>query len=163
MSAVVCSLEMWYKTYMKVILLKDVRRIGSAHEIKDVSEGYAYNYLLPQKLAEIATPEKIAAQEALKAEHDAKIKEEETQLDTKIDSLRGKEIRIQAKATEKGGLFKSIAQKDIARAIREQHSLEIPESAIDAADHFKTTGAHTVQLQSKNKTSDMTLQIEPSL
>jgi large subunit ribosomal protein L9 len=134
---------------MKVILLKDVRGVGQRHEIKEVADGYAINALFPSKSAEPATAEKIKLLEAQKAAHQAELQKQEEQLIHKLQMLRGKTVALSARATEKGGLFKSIAQKDIAKAILSQHSLEIPESAIALPVAIKTTGSHNVKLVHK--------------
>ena len=99
---------------MKVILLKDVRGVGQHGDIKTVADGYATNMLFPQKLAEPATEEKMKRLEAQKQAREDAIKKEEEQLDNKLAQLRGKKVVLQSRATEKGGLFKTIAAKDIA-------------------------------------------------
>ncbi|MBX4192496.1 50S ribosomal protein L9 [Candidatus Parcubacteria bacterium] len=139
---------------MRVILLKDVRGVGSIRDIKDVAEGYASNFLFPRKLAEPATEEKIKSLEAAKETHTAQLKLEEEQLIKKIESLNSKSIKLQSRATEKGGLFKSISAGDIAKAIREQHSLEIPESVVSFSTPIKTVGEHVVKLHSKSTKVD---------
>ena len=130
---------------MKVILLKDVRRVGQNGEIKNVADGYATNFLFPNKLAEPATEEKIKQVEAGKAAREAEVNKEREQLDNKIAQLRGKKVVLQARATEKGGLFKAIGPKEIAKAILAEHSLEIPEDQI-VTESIKTVGEHVVQL-----------------
>jgi large subunit ribosomal protein L9 len=148
---------------MKVVFLKDVARVGQRHEIKNVADGYAINYLFKNKLAEPATEEKIKNIEAQKeAAAEAQRKEDEV-LDKKILSLKGKTITLSVKATEKGGLFKSITVKDIAKAILGEHSLQIPEDSILLANPLKTTGEHKIALQSKNQKSDITLVISPGI
>jgi large subunit ribosomal protein L9 len=132
---------------MKVILLKDVRGCGRAHEIKDVADGYALNFLLPRKAAEIATDEKIKEIEGQAQARTAAKQKEEEQLDAKIASLNGKTIKVEARATEKGGLFKSITETEIAKAIRAEHSLEIPEAAIELAQPIKSVGEYELTLQ----------------
>src|SRR4051812_34032263 len=101
---------------MKVILLKDVRGVGQHGEIKNVADGYAINKLFPTKLAEPATDEKIKQIEAQKVQADAARAKEEAELDTKVQALRGKKVTLAARATEKGGLFKNVHEKDIAKA-----------------------------------------------
>jgi large subunit ribosomal protein L9 len=129
---------------MKVILLKDVRGVGQHGEVKEVADGYAFNFLFRQKLAEPATEEKIKQLAARRAEHEAELHKEEENLSKKILSLRGKKIVIADRATEKGGLFKAITAHDIARAVRAEYSLEIPEAAIHLPEHMKTIGEHTI-------------------
>lgn len=142
---------------MKVIFLKDVRGVGRHHEIKNVADGYAVNFLFPNKLAEPATEDKVRQMEAQIQAHAEAVRKEEAVLDNKVTALKGKSVSVSARATEKGGLFKSIGPKDIARAIREQHSLEIPEDAIHSADHIKTVGEHHVVVSSKNAKVELAL------
>ncbi len=144
---------------MKVILLKDVRGVGVRNEIKEVADGYAINALFPSRAAESATPEKIKQIEAQKATYQAELQKQEEQLVHKLQMLRGKTVSLTAKATEKGGLFKAIVAKDIAKAILGQHSLQVPETAIVVSEHIKTTGAHTVQLVHKDLTFPLVVEV----
>ncbi|MCX6820226.1 MAG: 50S ribosomal protein L9 [Candidatus Adlerbacteria bacterium] len=141
---------------MKVLFLKDVRGVGRAMEIKNVADGYAVNFLFPQKFAEPATEETVKRVESQKKAAEDAIKKEEDILDKKVLSLKGKKITITAKATEKGGLFKSIVTKDVAKAILGEHALQIPESSITLTP-TKTVGEHKIVLASKNQKVDMTL------
>ncbi len=144
---------------MKVIFLKDVRGVGRAHDIKNVADGYATNFLFRNKLAEPATEEKVAKLESEKAAHDAELEKAESELVQKINSLRGKTVTIKARATEKGGLFKSITGKDVVHAIVVEHKVAIPESVVEITEHIKTTGSHTVALRSKKGMSELTVAI----
>ena len=140
---------------MKVILLKDVRRVGQHGEVKSVSDGYANNFLFPNKLAEPATDEKIKQAEAGKAARDAELAKEREQQDNKVSQLRGKKVVIQSRATEKGGLFKTITSKEIVKAILAEHSLEIPEDQIVIGEPIKTVGDHVVSLQSPTQKAEL--------
>ena len=139
---------------MKVILLKDVRGVGQHGDVKNVADGYAHNFLLPQKLAEAATEEKIKNIEIQIKEREEEKKKEEEQLEAKISSLRGKVVTLQARATEKGGLFKTITAADITKAIRAEHSLEIPENALHISNPIKTLGEHVITLHGKSQKVD---------
>lgn len=146
---------------MKVILLKDVRGVGQHHEVKSVADGYAINFLFPKKLAEPATDEKVQSLEAQKKAHETEVEKQEEALAAKIVTLRGKRIALQAKATEKGGLFKTIAPKDIALAIAAEHGVEIGEAAVHFPEPIKTTGDHTVLLQSKTQKVELRASVVP--
>lgn len=144
---------------MKVILLKDVRRLGTHGEVKEVNEGFAANFLFPQKLAEPATEEKLKQAQARKQAQEEAVRKEEEALNNKLNMLRGKKVSLYARATEKGGLFKSIGPKDVAKAILAEHSLQIPEDAIEFPEPIKTTGEHAIQLSSKSTSSEMTVAV----
>jgi large subunit ribosomal protein L9 len=144
---------------MQVILLKDVRGVGHAHEVKNVADGYAVNFLFKQHFAEPATPEKMKALEAKAKAHEAEILKQEEELTKKVLSLKGKKIVIKARPTEKGGLFKQIAPKDIVKAIKDEHGVELPDSAFTFPEHIKTIGEHIVLAHSKNAKAEITLGI----
>ena len=148
---------------MKVILLKDVRGVGMHGEIKNVADGYAINGLLPKKLAEAATAEKIADVEAKRVAHEAEMQKEAEQLDNKVAALRGKTITISSRATEKGGLFKAVHEKDVAKAILGEHALAIPEDAITFPEPVKTVGEHVVLLKSKNQKAEFGVVVVPTV
>jgi len=148
---------------MKVILLKDVRGVGMHGEIKNVADGYAINGLFPKKLAEAATAEKIADVEAKRVAHEAEMQKEAEQLDNKVAALRGKTITISSRATEKGGLFKAVHEKDVAKAILGEHALAIPEDAISFPEPVKTVGEHVVLLKSKNQKAEFGVVVVPAV
>lgn len=139
---------------MKVILLKDIKGVGQRHEVKNVADGYAVNFLFPNKVAEPATDEKLKHFEAQREEHEAELKKVEEQTTRKLLMLHAKSVTIPAKATEKGGLFKGIIAKDIAKAILAQHSLEIAEAEIHISSPIKTVGKHPIQLVHKSTKAD---------
>ena len=136
---------------MRVILLKDVRRVGQHGEIKNVADGYATNFLFPQKLAEPATDEKINQIIAQKQAHDTEVVKHEEELSKKILSLRGKKIVFATRATEKGGLFKAVSAGEVARGIQAEHDVAIPEEIISFPEPVKTVGEHRVLLTSKTQ------------
>lgn len=144
---------------MKVILLKDVRAVGQHGEVKIVADGYALNYLFPHKLAEPATEDKIQKLAAQKAALEAQRAKDEEELAGRILALRGKRVAISARATEKGGLFKAVTAKDIVRAIKAEHELDIPEDAVRLPEHMKTVGEHQVPIESKKGKAELTVSI----
>ena len=145
---------------MKVILLTDVKKIGRRGEVKNVADGFATNMLFPKKLAEPATDAKLKAIEEEKVAKEATRLAGEAAFDRIVDSLRGARIEVQARATEKGGLFKAVGQKEISLAVRQQKSLEVPTIAIEV-EPLHTTGEHTVGLKSAHKKADITVVIKP--
>lgn len=147
---------------MKVILLTDVRGVGRKFDVKNVADGYAMNYLFPRKLAEGATDARLREIEAMRQKKEAEAAALEEALLHKIDSLRGAKIEIKAKATPKGGLFKAVDEEAIARAIREQKSLEIPEDVIQLSHPLKTIGEHMVKLVHKTKRAEIVIAIKAS-
>ena len=146
---------------MKVILLKDVKGVGRIHDVKDVADGYAINNLLPRKLVELATPEKIERWKATAAQHEQEIAAQEKTLAAHIKELNGARFDISARATEKGGLFKAIGAPEIIRAIKAEKKLDIPESAVKLEHPLKTTGEHSVEFRAHGATSTIIVAIAP--
>ena len=148
---------------MKVILLKDVRGVGQHGEVKNVADGYAINFLFPQKLAEPATEERVKQIETQKQAHEAELAKQEQELADKILQLRGKRVALSARATEKGGLFKAIAVKDVLAAIKAEHAISLPETAVHLPEHIKTVGDHAALLSSKNQKIELIVSIVPAV
>ncbi|HVV15438.1 MAG TPA: 50S ribosomal protein L9 [Candidatus Paceibacterota bacterium] len=144
---------------MKVILLKDVRGVGAHGDVKHVADGYALNFLFPHRMAEAATEDKIQKIAAQKAAHEAEAQKAEAELTDKIMGLRGKRVALSARATEKGGLFKALAAKDIARAIKAEHDIDIPEDSVYLPDPIKTVGEHQALLKSKTQKVELAVSV----
>lgn len=131
---------------MKVILLKDVGGVGRAGTVVEVADGYAMNFLIGRGFAEQATPKKLATHEKHAAEVSATKKAGEEKLAKAISSLEGARVEIKVRATEKGGLFKSIGTKEVVAALAEQKNVHIPEEAIHIEQPIKTVGEHSIHL-----------------
>lgn len=142
---------------MKVILLQDVSGVGQKGGVKDVSDGYALNFLFPKKLAEQATKEKFAAHEAARELEAKKRVHEMHELATTVQSLEGGRIEITARATEKGGLFKAIGAEDIARAVQSQKQKTVPLETIQLNKPLKEVGEHPVVIVSGNARAHVTI------
>ncbi len=110
---------------MEIILKQDVQNLGYADDLVKVKDGYARNYLIPNGMAEMATPAKkkmlaeTLKQRAFKAE---KIRKEAEFLAGKIEGL---EVTIATKASEKGTIFGSVNSIAVANALKEQHDIDI--------------------------------------
>src|SRR3989338_7023863 len=103
---------------MKVVLLKDVQGVGRKNEIKNVSDGYALNMLIPRKLAVMGTPAAIAHAERVKSEQDTERKIQEDLLFKNLSSMQGLNVEISGKANEQGHLFASIHADQIVAAVK---------------------------------------------
>lgn len=145
---------------MKVIMLKDVGGVGQRGTIIQVKDGYALNFLIPHGSAVQATPEKIAAHEA-KQKQDASLKEKQVEtLKIAVQSLEGARITVKARATEKGGLFKSLVVADIAKAILDQKNIHIPETVIVLEKPLKQIGEHMLKLRAGGAESTIVFEIQ---
>ena len=136
---------------MKLILLENIKKIGKKDEIKDVPDGYAQNFLIPKKLAILATPEKIK-----KLELNKKQVEDEKGMHlelsrSSLEKIDNTEISIVRKVNSSGSLFAQITAKDIQDEIKNTFKVFVPVKYIKLDEHIKHTGIHKIILGSKNK------------
>ncbi|MFC1622502.1 50S ribosomal protein L9, partial [Patescibacteria group bacterium] len=101
---------------MKVILLQNVKSLGKTGEIKNVADGYASNFLFPNKLAQPASQEKIQSIQNKKNKETKVHKQEEKELNKIINKISGQKITIQKQASDKGKLFAAISLDEILLA-----------------------------------------------
>ena len=145
---------------MKVIFLQDVSRVGRKYDIKEVNDGYAVNFLLPKKLAELATPKAIAELEKRKKNIEIEREVQESILLKNLEEIRGKTITIKGKANDKGHLFSAIHKKEIVEAMKEQHHAAIGEEFISLEKPIKEIGEHEIPISIKGKKSSFKLVVE---
>lgn len=132
---------------MKVILQQEVKKLGKKGDIIEVSEGYARNYLLPQKLAILATNNNI---NTVKLQKDAEARKQQRILDEAkllAAQLAKVEVTIPVKLGEGGKLFGSVTAKDIAEALLTAHRLEIDKRKIELKESIKTLGTYPVTIK----------------
>lgn len=129
---------------MKVIFLEDVKGKGKKGELKEVSDGYARNFLLPKKLAKEATTDNLNTfkmQEKAKAAQIAREKAEAQENAKKLESIV---VKIPAKAGANGKLFGAVTSKEISEALK-QLGMNIEKNKIVLAEPIKTYGAFDVK------------------
>jgi large subunit ribosomal protein L9 len=144
---------------MKVILIKDVKGMGRAHEEVTTSDGYALNYLIPKKFAISATP--IARQEA---ESRRKNVVNRSEIDSalllqNIASLADARITIKMKANEKGHLYDAVGEEDILKAAKEAH-IDLPMGVIRLEKPIKEVGTFDVPVSSGETFGKFSITIE---
>ena len=130
---------------MKVIFNVDVRGQGKNGEMKEVSDGYARNYLLPRKLATEATADNINALKLKEKARAAQMAKEKAQAEENARKLSGVQVIIRAKAGNGGKLFGAVTSQEISKALKEQFDIDIEKNKIVQADPIKTFGAFTVK------------------
>ena len=136
---------------MKVILLKDVKGTGKKGEMKEVSDGYARNFLLARKLAVVADNTAIKElQEKNKSQEIRAQKEYEAavELGKKMEELN---IAIYSKAGEGGRLFGSITSKDIAEQVKKQYNIEVDKRKITLDEPIRVLGSRFVEIKIHQK------------
>lgn len=130
---------------MKVIFSTDVKGQGKKGEMKEVSEGYGRNYLLPRKLAVEATADNLNAlrlKEKAKAAAIAAEKELALENAKKLDTVV---VKIAARAGSAGKLFGAITTKEISEALKEQHGIEIDKQKLVQPEPIKSYGSYDVK------------------
>ena len=130
---------------MKVIFNVDVRGQGKKGEMKEVSDGYARNYLLPRKLATEATADNINALKLKEKARAAQMAKEKAQAEENARKLSGVQVIIRAKAGNGGKLFGAVTSQEISKALKEQFDIDIEKNNIVQADPIKPFGAFTVK------------------
>lgn len=130
---------------MKVILQQDVRGQGKKGQLVDVSDGYARNFLLPKKLAVIATAENLNTmkqQEKARKAQQAAEKAEAEALAKKLESLT---VKVAAKAGEGGRLFGAVTAKEISECLAQQHGLNIAKAKLVLDEPIKACGGYKIK------------------
>ncbi|BCD60286.1 MULTISPECIES: 50S ribosomal protein L9 [unclassified Nitratiruptor] len=131
---------------MKVLLIKDVKNLGKAGEVKEVKDGYGKNFLIARGFAKLATPDVIEAwekEQAKKAQEEAAEIEKLKQLKEKIESTK---LIIKHKAGANGALFGAITNKEVAEELKKQ-GIEIDKKHIDIHPPIKQTGEYEVDVK----------------
>lgn len=131
---------------MKVLLCEDVNKLGWLGDIVEVTEGYARNYLLPQRLAKVATEVNIKSIAQEKAKRAEQRLQERRRLEKAAQAVNGAEAVVAAKANEQGILFGSISESMIAANLRAQ-SFEVADEIVKLPEHIKQLGTHEVTLR----------------
>ena len=145
---------------MKVIFLKDVQRVGKKYDIKEVNDGYALNFLFPNKLAEMATTKTMADLEKRQKEIIVEREIQEGLLIKNLEEIKGKTITMRGKANDKGSLFSSIHKKEIKEELEKEHKIEIGEEFIILEKPIKEVGEFEIPIEIKHKKSSFKLVVE---
>jgi large subunit ribosomal protein L9 len=132
---------------MEVILRQDIEKVGLRGEVVDVAPGFARNYLLPRKLAETATPAKVAELRKLedkRARHEAQSFEQAQEI---AQRLEADELRFDVQAGETGTLFGSVTATDIAERLWESKKLRIDRRKLELSESIKRIGRYQVPVE----------------
>ena len=130
---------------MKVIFHEDVKGQGKKGELKEVSDGYARNYLLPRKLASEATADNINALKLKEKAKAAQIAKEKAQAEENAKKLGGVQVIIKAKAGNAGKLFGAVTSQEISDALKAQFDIDIPKQKLVLDEPIKAFGSYQVK------------------
>ena len=132
---------------MQAILLQEVDGLGKAGNVVNVSRGYLRNYLLPRKLAELATASRIAEVERRMEADRAAVAKRAAEAEQIADLLNRTILTLKAKSGGDGRLFGSITSQDISDAIREARQIDIDRHDITIDPPIRQTGTYTIPVQ----------------
>ena len=135
---------------MKVVLLQDVKSIGKKGELCNVSDGYARNFLLPRKLAKEANAQAMNELKNAEAAKKYKIKTETEQAKKNADAIKGKTVKIYAKAGQGGKIFGSVTAREIAQEIGRQLHVEVDKKKIVLEGDIKAFGTYNFDVKFYN-------------
>ena len=145
---------------MKVILLEDVKALGKAGEIVNVSDGYARNLILPKKLGVEATPKNLNDLKLKKANEEKVAQENLDAAKAMAADLEGKEVVLTLKVGENGRSFGSISSKEISEAVAEQLKMDIDKKKIQLSSPIKNLGTVKVPVRLHPKvTADLSVRV----
>ncbi len=131
---------------MKVILLENVKRIGSIGEVIDVKRGFARNFLIANKKALYASKENIKEVEKIKAELSKKDNEKKKEASQIAEQINGKEYSVKKLSTENNELYGSVKPTEISKLIQEENEIDIKPSMIQPVEEIKALGKFKVKI-----------------
>ena len=131
---------------MKIILLEDIATLGHRGEVRDVADGYARNYLLPQKLALTATAPNLKNLQGIKARQDSQAAKNLAQAQEQAQVIEGLHLAVSRQASDEDRLFGSVGRNDIA-AFLAQHKVEIERRRIGLDEPIKALGEFSVPIR----------------
>lgn len=146
---------------MKVILLKDIAKIGKRGEVKEVADGYAVNVLIKKEMALMATPgELMKWKQKADSQNHKKALASNTFVQL-IDAIRNQKVSITGKkADAKGQLFAAVHEEDIADAIFNAVKLSVDPKQIIIDTHIKSLGTHTVEIKQGTQKEKIKLEVK---
>ncbi|PCI19836.1 50S ribosomal protein L9 [Candidatus Wolfebacteria bacterium] len=147
---------------MKVVLLEDVPHVGTKYDIKEVSDGYAQNFLIPKKLVNIATPAVVQQMKRMKELHEAKMKLSKEELKKSMAKIDGASVTIKEKVNETGGLFTGINAERLSEEMMKQNNINISAEHIVLKQPLKEAGEFpvTVTVEEQNATFKAIIEAE---
>jgi len=131
---------------MRVIFLKDVENVGKKYEVKEVKDGYARNFLIPQGLAKAATEQELKKLEFQKEKEKEKAEEELKKIQALASSMEGQEVVISVKLGEEGQLFESITSQKIYEKIKKM-GFNVKKSQIELPETIESLGEFPIKIK----------------
>lgn len=145
---------------MKVIFLKDVSGAGRQYDVKNVSNGYARNFLLPKGLAELATKNALARAEKLHQDRISKQSARDEEAKRAVGKLSGQTVTITASANEKGHLFAAVDAERIAEEVAKTFNVSVDPGLIKLEKPIKEIGTFQIPTEALGEKFSFTLEIK---
>ena len=131
---------------MKIILQKEVEKLGAPGDVVDVADGYARNYLMPRGLAVKASKGGVKHVESLKRAYTARQSAAKTEMEAVASKLTGTPIKVRARVGEEGKLFGSITAAEVAAEIERQAGIAVDRRDVHLDEAIRSVGAHEVRV-----------------
>lgn len=145
---------------MKVILSQDIPKVGRKNDVKEVSDGYARNFLFPRNLARPATDEALKVLDTRKAREEKEKSEEYQKYGAMAEKMKGLVLKFKVKIGEKGRAFGSVTPLKITEALKKQ-GVKIEKDWVLLKESIKTTGEHRVKIKlSQGLTGEVKVVVE---
>ncbi len=148
---------------MKIILLKDVKKIGKKYEIKEVADGYALNMLIPGKLAIPATSGNVNMVEVKKKGDLLETAKTEAEIQKALNEIKGISIEMVGKVNDKGHLFAGIHKPEIIEALKKQKGVNIAIDHVLLEKPIKEVGEHSITVKVGDREVAFRLNIKPEI
>ena len=132
---------------MKIILKKDVDKLGEKDEVVNVADGYARNYLFPRNLANTVTKPALAAAEKRRAKREEEIAAQKVEWEKLAEKINEAAVVIVAESGEEGKLFGSVTTQDIVLAVKEKADIDLEKKKVDLREPIKALGEYEVPVK----------------
>jgi large subunit ribosomal protein L9 len=136
---------------MKVILIKDVKKIGKKYDLKEVADGHALNMLIPNGLAIPATPANVNMIEAKKKGDMLEVAKTEAEIQKALNEIKGISIEMSGKVNDKGHLFAGIHKIEVIEAVKKQKGINLSAEHLLLEKPIKEEGDHSILVKVGNR------------
>ncbi len=142
---------------MKIVLIKNDPKLGQIGDVKQVADGYARNFLIPHKMAKMATEAEVAKAQAMKKRHQSVKKKGKVDMQSLADQLQGLKLEMSSKADENGTFFAGITADKIAAELNKKN-LPVKTKQIKLEESIKKAGNYNINIQSGDKVVQIDLE-----
>ena len=147
---------------MKIILQKEVEKLGAPGDVVTVADGYARNYLVPRGLAIQASKGAVRQAESLKRAHEERVAKARKEAEGLAEKLQTVKVKLTHRAGGEGKLFGSITAQDLAQEIEKESGQTVDRKAIHLDEPIRSVGSHEVQIRlHPDVTATVTVEVEP--